>query len=645
MNDILITEMGVEEINLSELKGDIKRQILSNVLSRQYPENKKYFESFRFLGTEEEKEEHSKFFSTIEKYIASTIEKSEHFKKSFEGILKSTLIEIRENKNSRNSRKYINTDFFELIKVYVDEYYINESKTPFITIRVNNHHEHHPIKSSFIKDYIIQRVFHHLNTVPTEQGVKEIQSMMTAMSQLGKIQHTVYLKSFFDKNNKKLYFDLCRDDWKILVVTKDKIEIKENKQIKFKRFDHMKELKVDLTAKKEDIFLFTKGEHIYEEDKQLLLPTLIQSVFNYYPQTINFIDGVKGSSKSTITKKFREVIDPSTMKVLIMPEDKKDLIFMLDHHFICGFDNITTISKQLSDFLCIVSTGGALEFRQLFTDDSSIFRYLLRKVIVNGISVNGYNTDLQDRSLKVEMLKISEKDRKTENSIWKEFDDVKEKISGAIFKIIQEFLKSKDQVVLTRTPRMADFAVIGEKISRIIGFEEDNFIKLYFERINNAEDDSIENDMFAKCFLKYIQSLDSSGYEGTATTLLNCINQVAVSQGQDILNRYWIKNPSHLSRKIADYSSILERQGFKIDRDRTGKTRNIIITRNNLVSFADSKSITAIDILRDSPDKIFTIKELSKKLGLPKESVLIELENEKKEGNCFDPRENHWRYM
>jgi hypothetical protein len=133
------------------------------------------------------------------------------------------------------------------------------------------------------------------------------------------------------------------------------------------------------------------------------------------------IFGPQGSAKSTLAKILRLIIDPSLIEVASMPNNQKELVQVLSHHSFIFFDNISYMSDEASDTLCKAITGSGFIKRELFENDEDIIYQLKKCIGVNGINLVTTKPDLLDRSILIELERISSSNRKQESELMDEF--------------------------------------------------------------------------------------------------------------------------------------------------------------------------------------------------------------------------------
>lgn len=177
--------------------------------------------------------------------------------------------------------------------------------------------------------------------------------------------------------------------------------------------------------------LIKKTFNIEETD---LLKFLAQLICFYIPNIntpILVLSGSHGTSKTTTAKKIKSLVDPCYVDVVSIPDKEDGLVSVLSNSYLTVFDNAERISTRFSDLLAIACTRGYTSKRNLYSDNELIQIPLHSKILINGIGDLISRPDLAERCNTIYLGQI--KERKTEEQVWKEFDELKPKILGAIF--------------------------------------------------------------------------------------------------------------------------------------------------------------------------------------------------------------------
>ncbi|MBE3128292.1 MAG: hypothetical protein IMZ60_01270, partial [Actinobacteria bacterium] len=304
---------------------------------------------------------------------------------------------------------------------------------------------------------------------------------------------------------------------------------------------------------------------------------------------------VHNSGKSFALKLIRQLIDPSSLKLLSMAKDKTELYQQLGHHYLPIFDNVTSLSKEYSDLFCKVVTGEGFSKRQLYTDDEDIIYNYIRKLGFNGINLAGEEPDFLDRSVPVNLSRITRTARKTEAQILQEFELVRPKITGAIFKIMQKTMPLIEGITseIKSLPRMADYAIWCEAASRVLGEKTGIFLDAYFNKIEGVNRESIDASPVAVTVLEFMKTRNE--WEGTASELLNNLNTMAeqlkinTHQPQGV----WPSAPNILTKKLNDVRANLEDAGYKIFPGKNHGGRTILISKQKPLNYKEEEKMVA----------------------------------------------------
>ncbi|MCL2704374.1 MAG: hypothetical protein FWE91_12355 [Defluviitaleaceae bacterium] len=342
-----------------------------------------------------------------------------------------------------------------------------------------------------------------------------------------------------------------------------------------------KGVQIDVPRSDHDITLLHQFYNFKNEETQLLHSvSLISSFISEMPHPVKIIFGAHGASKSTTMRKDKSIVDPDKCFKVAMPKTRQDLAIWLAKQYYPCFDNISNISPDMSDLLCIASTGGSVVKRQLYSDDDTKVLDFQQPVTLNGINVMAQKADLLDRSLLFELERISSSEYKTESKLWAEFEAARPLIMGVIFTILSKAMAIHPTVELTRLGRMADFTVWGWAIAEAAGLGGDNFIDAYFNNRNNANDEALEADPVALAVVKFMS--DKPEWSGSATSLFGKLNELADDNNINTRSKLWVQQPNQLSRRLNEIMPNLEHMGLTVISTNSAGIRTLTITNNTL---------------------------------------------------------------
>jgi hypothetical protein len=309
-------------------------------------------------------------------------------------------------------------------------------------------------------------------------------------------------------------YDLTDKDWFVIKITKDGWDV-QYAPIIFRRYSNQQPQVYPGKQYVPDIFdRFMNLVNVKGEDNKLLLKCYIISLFYpEIPKPVLMLHGEQGSAKSTLQELIRMLVDPSSIRTLTFPRDINELVQKLSHNYIAYFDNVSLIPEWISDQLCRAVTGSGFSKRELYTDDDDIIYNFKRCIGFNGINLGATKADLLDRGIIIELERIPREKQRRLEEIWAEFDSIKPELLGYIFDILVKVLQLKSNGGIADEikglPRMADFAEIGEIISRCMGYDNNKFIDAYYRNIDLQVEEAIAANPVGNAIIKLMERLEN----------------------------------------------------------------------------------------------------------------------------------------
>ena len=457
-------------------------------------------------------------------------------------------------------------DIVEDIETYrtsMDETYVT------IQIRENNVN----VKSERFKKWIVSQFYNIESKIPTNDNIAKIILLLESRA-MNEVNEVLVERRCATVDN-CIYYDLKDDSCNVVKVSRDGWEIIKDPPVIFAR---TKTMYRQVTPERNGNLDILDKWFRYKDENHLILQKviLVASLIPNIARPIQVLHGEKGSSKTSTMKLVRDIIDPAIVPVVSIPKTIDDLAVYISKNYVPCFDNIDTISNQVSDLLCIAVTGGGHTKRKLYTDDEEQVMFFQRFIVLNGINVVATRPDLLDRCILLELERIPPNERKEEKVLREEFDKDKPIILGAIFETLSKAMSIYDQVELNNLGRMADFTRWGYAIAEVLGIGGDKFLEAYLNNQNNANIEALESHPVGFAMYKFME--DKTVWSGSPTKLLSELEIVAGFEKIDTTNSNWAKTPNVLSRRLNEIKSNLLYLGIEFERSK-GKNREIKITR------------------------------------------------------------------
>jgi hypothetical protein len=277
--------------------------------------------------------------------------------------------------------------------------------------------------------------------------------------------------------------------------------------------------------------------------------------------------GEHGSNKSTLSRTVKSIIDPSGENNSSMPKNPSDLVLHMFHRYLVNFDNVSGFKLEISDILCRAITGDGQSKRQLYTDQDEVILNYRRKIIINGIAPTLEFMDYRDRSIFYETLPMKDYERLTEEEYNNKFNELLPFVLGKIFEILQKMLNLYNSVKeeIKGPGRMADFTVMGECISRGLGYEPFSFSTSYKERTQISTLDIIESNLIVPLIEKLMTSCEK--YEKPVSEFLKEIKQIAAQEGMDIDSRgvQFPRQPNKVRQHLQRLKPMIRELGYEVE--------------------------------------------------------------------------------
>lgn len=328
-------------------------------------------------------------------------------------------------------------------------------------------------------------------------------------------------------NRKDVVYDMSNPQQESVVITSEGWKIKQCREPMFKRFAH--QLAQTTPVHGGDINKIFESVNVAEEDKLMTLVHLVSSLVPGIPHPAPSICGEQGTAKSTASKVFKLLVDPSEIDTATMPVNEDRMHQMLSKHHYLIFDNVSWIQDWQSDVFCRAVTGQATALRKLYTDDDDhIFKYKMC-VGFNGITYLATRSDLLDRSFMLRLVPITDACRLPEDEVDKIFESNRGEILGGMLDALSRAIKIYPDIKLEKLPRMADFTKWGCAISEGLGYTTEEFLSVYYTKIEESNMSAIEANPVAELIVELMGTRDV--WTGSATELYNILLDILSSSG------------------------------------------------------------------------------------------------------------------
>jgi hypothetical protein len=450
----------------------------------------------------------------------------------------------------------------------------DESGEGYIALEIQGRQMIKACRSKSIKKWLSSEIYRTQKKAPGSEIIKSILAVLDGKACFDgpeiKLHNRVAWKA------EDLWYDLANETWQAVKISKTGWEIVDKPPILFKRYSHNRSQIIP--TKEGDVRKFLDYINIVNPEHRLLLMVFLVSCFvPDFPHVMLVAFGAQGSSKSTLSKLTRLVVDPSLIDVASFPKSIHELVQTLAHHYFIFFDNVSHISEDQSDTLCKAITGGGHSKRELFENDEDVIYNFMRCIGLNGINLVTTRPDLLERSLLLELERIDPAQRKTEKALYESFRKDLPAILGGVFNVLVKTLSILPTIKLDSHHRMADWTITGCAIAEALGHTKEEFLTAYQKNITRQTEMLINENIVATAIVAFME--DKEDWRDTPTNLLKQLSTDAAFADIDTREKYWPKGANVLSKRLNELSTPLKQMGILINISTNGTERYVHIQK------------------------------------------------------------------
>jgi hypothetical protein len=418
-----------------------------------------------------------------------------------------------------------------------------------------------PIRSRQFK-YLLAKVFYEVESrAPNSEALNQAITVLEGKAVYENVEITLFNR--IAKRDGTFWYDIGKG--KAIKITSKGWDIVDA-PILFKRYSHQQPQIIPI--KKGDPWQIFKFLYVGENYELLILVYIVSCFIPGIPHPVLCIYGPQGAGKTTVCKGIKRLCDPSVIETFITPKNIVELVQVLMHHYICLFDNMSSLPPWMSDTLAQACTGGGFSKRQLYTDDDDIIYQFKRCIGLNGLNLLINKPDLMDRSILLPLERIKPSKRVKETRLWEEFEKAKPTILGGILNTLTKAMAIQPKVEVNQLPRMADFLTWGVAITQALGYKPEDFINTYQANIEAQNTEVINYNTLAQAILIFMEN--QGHWQGTVGKLYEELKRqicgiypvTSLSVPPTRLDETFPKHPNQLRKALEQLRPTLREYGI-----------------------------------------------------------------------------------
>ena len=424
-----------------------------------------------------------------------------------------------------------------------------------------------PIESRGFSEWIARQAYTELGVTIREQMLREVALTLSGIAKFEGDCRTVNLR--VARCGTGYYIDLCDESWRAVHVTPNGWSITDKPPVHFIRREAMRPLPVPVRGGQlDDLWNLT---NFSENDHHLLVAWMLEALRADTPFPVLELCGEQGACKSTSQEYIRRLLDPNKSNLRSAPKDREALFVAARNGHVVSFENVSHLSDDLQDALCVLATGGGFSTRRFYSNEDESIIEVCRPVMLNGIAAIATRQDLVDRILHIDLEQVPESRRRTEADMEAAFEQKAPGILGALLDLFAKSLEFLPTVRLQTMPRMADFALFGAAVYKALGRTEAEFMRDYAE----SRRQSILRTLDASPVAVAIQAFVAKHPEGKTATVAELMDAVTHFRPQG--EPAWPKSPKGFGDAMRRTATALRAIGIEVKHEAGASRREGII--------------------------------------------------------------------
>ncbi len=456
----------------------------------------------------------------------------------------------------------------------------NGEGIPFVDMWVDGHRETHKVSSETFRQRLFLRSGERDGVAPAASKLKAQieQARATALHPNSPERKVCIRVACVDGH---IYIDLADADWNVVDVGPDGWKVIKDPPVRFIRTPGMVPLPTPQAGG--SIASLKALVNVNDEDDfVLLIAWVLNALRNEAQHPVLVLTGGEGTAKSTLINILRSLIDPGCIPFKGLPRSETEFTRLFGERYLQGFDNVSDLSRNLSDALCRYSTGGNA-----------------RPIIINGIGDVVKRLDLADRCIFIPCEVIPEGARRSEVELWSDFEEARPQLFGLLLDALSHGLKHLPETQPQNLPRMADFALWATACEGAL-WTPGTFTAAYGGSISETVEKMIAADLVASAVRQLMVKRPT--WTGTASELDGHLRVITGLVGTTPPG--WPSDPARLGRRLRELAPSLSKVGIVVAFTKTGRNRSRDITisaRTVPQSPSTDAAGTDVDAIRSSP--------------------------------------------
>jgi hypothetical protein len=422
------------------------------------------------------------------------------------------------------------------------------------------------LRGKQFKQYLRSTQFENTERSPGSDAVQQAIDTLEALAVKNADKRDVHVR--LAEHDEKIYIDLADESWKSIEVDRHGWRVVEDAPVRFIR-GASSPLPMPIAGGRVEDF---KELCQFSDDAWVVILTfLLQALKPEKAYPILFLVAPPATGKTTITRAFKNLVDPSPGQPRKAVGEVRDFAIHATKRHVLPIDNLSGVTNEQSDILCCAATGGGHSQRTLHSDDEETVIDFTNLLVLNGIGEIATRGDLLSRAYPVTLT--APKKRLSELEFAAKFEELRPGVLGALFTLLSQVLAVLPDVRGTYTgdgERFVSFVELGLALEQVMNWKPGTFLRVIGETREEAHDTAIESSPIGEP-LRALMDLNET-WSGTMTALLQKLKSLV--DDSVARSKFFPQNSTGLGKALARLHSDLAATGIEV---RTRKTNGVKI--------------------------------------------------------------------
>ena len=342
-----------------------------------------------------------------------------------------------------------------------------------------------PLRSAAFRDWLIANYYNEFEAAPSPTAFRTALRLLEARA-LSSESHAqkVDRRIGFEGDPfmpSKIILDLANADGEILEITSRGWELASNFGHSFVQSPATLPLPRPVQASAGETQPFAQLSHLLRlspENDVRVRTWLAAALRPIGPYPVLVLTGPAASGKSFAARALRSLVDPSTTPVRRLPARDRELLQLAFQNWILVFDQIHRIGARISEALCAITSGDALEIVQPDLRDPLVFQIARPMILIapDDETLRGWipPRTLANRTLTIHLDHIAAP--RPEAFLWRQFEEIRPTLIAALADTVSTALGRIRDTDVGNVARFADSATWAAAAAPALGIEPSDIV-------------------------------------------------------------------------------------------------------------------------------------------------------------------------